>query len=364
MVKSILQATLPDMRIEGRFAENIEELAPFSATNCDLVVLKAHPEKSLLSLIELLKPPVILSVRDPRDCVASWTEMLGDEFRVFQPRLMKTCVAALRLVNQEYTYTIRYEEKATTSVRAVLAIAAHLDLNISEARAKTLLRDLSPDAVKQQITRMVAAGRIDPGKRLVSDAETLWLPAHIGDGRTGKYQEALSTEQLRSINCWSRAYCESFGYEIPAALPIARGQGRLLFGNSSDALPYLRAGFSYPEEGFTWTDGDEAFVALPLSQCITGNVACEFHYFKPRPQSAPPVRIVVMLLCGSAVLCSAIDSADAPTIRLATDDPRLYGTRELVFRIAVINPYCPKAHNDSHDERQLGLALQAISLSY
>ncbi len=254
--------------------------------------------------------------------------------------------------------------KATASVRTVLAIAAHLGLNVSKDQAEALLRKLSPEAVKQQITRMVAAGRIDPDKRLVSDAETLWLPAHIGDGRIGKYQEALSNEQLRSVNCWSRAYCEAFGYTLPAPLPIPRGHGRLLFGNCSDALQYLRVGFSYPETGFIWTDGDEAVIALPLLECITGNVSCEFHYFSPRPTSAPPVRIVVMLLCGSAVICSAIDTGDTPTIRLAIDDCRLYGKRELVFRIAVINPYCPKAHNDSNDERRLGMGLQAISLSY
>ena len=135
MVKLIIQATLPGVRIGGCFAENIEELAPSGSEHCDLVLLKTHPQQSLLSLIEFLNPPVILSVRDPRDCVASWIQMLGEDFSVFQPRLMKSCLAALRLVGRDNTYTIRYEDGATARVRTVMDIATHLGLSIAEDRA-------------------------------------------------------------------------------------------------------------------------------------------------------------------------------------------------------------------------------------
>ncbi len=364
MVKLIIQATLPGVRIGGCFAENIEELAPSGSEHCDLVLLKTHPQQSLLSLIEFLNPPVILSVRDPRDCVASWIQMLGEDFSVFQPRLMKSCLAALRLVGRDNTYTIRYEDGATARVRTVMDIATHLGLSIAEDRAAALVKELSPESVKIQIKHMADAGRIDPSKRLISDAKTLWLPAHIGDGRIGKYREALSDDQLRSINSWSRAYCEAFGYDVPAPLPIPRGSSTLSFGRHSSALPYLRAGFSYPEAGFTWSDGDEAIIALPLSASVDGRVTCELRYFKARPTGAPPVKLIVMLVCGGAVMRTMIDAGEGPMMRFEIDDTRMYGTEELLFRIAVVNPYCPKAHNDSNDDRWLGMALQAISLEY
>jgi hypothetical protein len=364
MVRSIIQAALPGVRIGGRFAENIEELVPASADHCDLVVLKAHPQRSLLSLIEFLKPPVILSVRDPRDCVASWIQMLGEDFSVFQPRLMRSCFAALSLVRHDYTHTLRYEDGATASVRTVMDIAAHLGLSIAEHRAAALVKELSPESVKEQIKQMADAGRIDPSERLIGDAKTLWLPAHVGDGKTGKYLEALSNDQIRAVNYWSRGYCKAFGYDVPAPLPIPRGDNSLSFGRHSDALPYLRAGFSYPEAGFTWTDGDDAVIALPLLAPVDGRVTCEFRYFKPKPTSAPPVKLVVMLLRGGAVMRTVIDAGEGPRIRFEIADERLYGTQELLFRIAVVNPYCPKAHNDNNDDRRLGMALQAISLAY
>ena len=364
MVKLIIQAALPGVRIGGCFAENIEELAPFGADHCDLVVLKTHPQQSLLSLIEFLNPPVILSVRDPRDCVASWMQMLGEEFSVFQPRLMKSCFAALRLARHDYTHTIRYEDGATASARTVMDIAAHLGLSIAQQRAAVLVKELSPESVKIQNKQMAEAGRIAPSERLISDAKTLWLPAHVGDGRIGKYREALSNDQLRSVNYWSRAYCEAFGYDVPAPLPIPRGSSTLSFGRHSGALSYLRAGFSYPEAGFIWTDGDEAIIALPLLASVDGRVTCEFRYFKPRPTGAPAVKLIVMLVCGGAVMRTMIDAGEGPTIRFEIDDTRLYGTEELLYRIAVVNPYCPKAHNDSNDDRRLGMALQAISLAY
>jgi hypothetical protein len=364
MVQSIIQAALPGVRIGGHFAENIDELALSSADHCDLVVLKTHPQRPLLSLIEFLKPPVILSVRDPRDCVASWMQMLGEDFSVFQPRLMRSCFAALTLAKHDYTHTIRYEDGATASVRTVMDIAAHLGLSIAEHRAAALLKELSPESVKEQIKRMADAGRIDPSERLIGDAKTLWLPAHVGDGRTGKYREALSNEQVRSVNYWSRAYCEAFGYDVPAPSPIPRGSSSLLFGCRSDALPYLRAGFSFPEAGFIWTDGDEAIIALPLLVPIDGRVTCEFRYFKPRPRNAPPVKLIVMLVRGGEVMRTVVDAGEGSTIRFDLDDTRLYGMQEILFRIAVVNSHCPKAHNENNDDRWLGMALQAISLAY
>jgi hypothetical protein len=364
MVKSIIQSALPGVRVGGRFAENIDELALSSAEHCDLVVLKTHPQLSLLSLIEFLKPPVILSVRDPRDCVASWMQMLGEDFSVFQPRLMRSCFAALQLARHDYTHTIKYEDGATASAQTVMDIAEHLGLSIAENRAVTLVKELSPESVKEKIKQMADAGRLDPNERLIGDAKTLWLPAHVGDGRTGKYQEALSSDQVRSVNYWSRAYCEAFGYDVPAATPIPRGSNLLSFGRHSNALPYLRSGFSFPEGGFTWTDGDEAIIVLPLALAVAGRVTCEFRHFKPQPRSAPPVKLVAMLLRGGAVIRTVSDAGEGAAIRFEIDDTRLYGVRELVFRIAVVNPYCPQAHNDNNDDRRLGMALQAIALTY
>lgn len=364
MVQAIIQAALPGVRIGGHFAENIDELALSSSDECDLVVLKTHPQQSLLSLIEFLKPPVILSVRDPRDCVASWMQMLGETFSVFQPRLMRSCFAALTLVKHDYTHTIRYEDGATASVQTVMNIAAHLGLSIDEHRAAALIKEMSPESVKDQIKRMADAGRIDPNERLVGDAKTLWLPAHVGDGKIGKYRETLSTDQVRSVNYWARAYCEAFGYVVPPPLPIPRGSSLLLFGRHSDALPCLRAGFSFPETGFTWTDGDQAIIVLPLLAPIDGHVTCEFRYFKPQPRSAPPVKLIIMLIRGGEVVRTVIDAGEGSTIRFDLDDARLYGMQELLFRVAVINSYCPKAHNANNDDRWLGMALQAISLAY
>jgi len=364
MVQSIIQAALPTLRIVGHFAENIEELMPLNLKTCDLVVLKTHPQPALLSLIEFLKPPVILSVRDPRDCVASWTQMLGEDFSIFQPRLMRSCGAALRLAGVEYTHTIRYEDGATASVQTIIDIASHFGLRIPEDRAAALLKKLSPESVKEQIKQLTDAGRIDRSERLVSDSKTLWLPEHVGDGRTGKYRELLSDDQVRSVNCWSRSYCKTFGYDVPAPLSIPRGTSSLVFGRHSDAVSYLRAGFSFPEAGFTWTNGDEALVALPLLEPISGRMTCEFRYFKPHGIDAPSVKLIIMLLRGTVLIHTVIDAGDGLPVRFDIDDSRLYGMHELLFRVAVADPYCPKAYNGGNDDRRLGMALQGISLTY
>lgn len=364
MVKAIINAAIPSARIAGRFAENVDEFDLSGTEHFDLVVLKAHPQPSLLSLIEFLEPPVILSVRDPRDCVASWLEMLGEEFDTFQPRLMRSCCAALRLVEHRNTLTVRYEDGATGNAQTLKSIADHLGLRIDQNSSAQLLARLSPEAVKEQIRSLASAGRLDAGARLIGDPQTLWLPAHVGDGKTGKYQQKLTVDQIRSVNCWARSYCEAFGYEIPAPAPIPRGNTVLGFGRDSDALTYLRAGFSYPEIGFTWTDGDVALIELPLAEAVENGLRCDFRYFTPRPPHAPPVKLAVMLLRQGAVIATAVDSGMGPPLQLEVTDTRLRGAHDLQFRIAVLNPYSPKAHKSTSDDRKLGMALQSIHISY
>lgn len=364
MVKAIVNAANPSARIAGRFAENIDEFVLSGTEQSDVIVLKTHPQPSLLALIEFLNAPVILSVRDPRDCVASWLEMLGEEFDAFQPRLMRSCSAALELAKSHRTLTIRYEDGATKNTRTVISIAEHLGLKIDEHCAAQLLTRLSAESVKEQINSMASTGRLDPGQRLVGDPQTLWLPAHVGDGRTGKYHQKLNAEQIRAVNYWARSYCQAFGYDVPASPAIPRGRTVLAFGRHSDALTYLLDGFSYPETAYTWSDGEIAMLALPLAEPMENEVRCEFRYFTPRPLNAPPVKLVAMLLCDGELLASAVDPGNGPQLKFEFTDSRLRGRQELRFRIAVMNPYSPKAHNNTNDERRLGIALQSISLTY
>lgn len=364
MLTSIIRMALPNIRVGGQFAENVDELSQLGLGQFDLIVLKTHPQLSMLRLIEFLRPPIVVSVRDPRDCMASWIEMAADSFALFQPRLMKSCSVALELKLQNYAHVIRYEDDAMASPRTVLGMAAHLGLQISERQADLLIRELSTEAVKKQIKQMTDSGKINPNVRLVGDPRTLWLPAHIGDGKSGKYQSALTRDQVRSIESWSRLYCEAFDYDVPARLPIPRGKTVLAFGMGSDATAYLESGFSYPESGFTWTDGTEATIALPLDVPISGLLECKFRYFKAASAKAPAVRLVIMLIQNGVVVRTILESKEGGSVAFSVDDPRVYGAQSLCFRVAISNPYCPKAHNDNNDDRWLGMALQAISVEY
>jgi hypothetical protein len=169
---------------------------------------------------------------------------------------------------------------------------------------------------------------------------------------------------IRSTDCWSPPHCEASGNAMPEPRPIPRGSNLLSFNDASDAVYYLQSGFSFPEPHFVWTDGETATVVLPLADPFVGRLSCRFHYFKPNSGTVAPVGLTVTLIMGGAAICTANDADDGMSIGLEVNDMRLSGPRELVFQIGIQDAYCPWTAGLSNDKRLLGMALQAISLSY
>jgi hypothetical protein len=152
MVRAVLREALPNVSVKGTFAEKIKEMKQHSA---DIVVLKTHPRLNLMALLEHIRAPVLLSVRDPRDCVASWMQMSGQSFDSAQYLLMRTCAAALQLAPR--SQVLRYEDGTTESIGAVMRIAEYLGLALSEPVAEMLTRELSFGAVEETIAALSAA---------------------------------------------------------------------------------------------------------------------------------------------------------------------------------------------------------------
>jgi hypothetical protein len=150
-----------------------------------------------------------------------------------------------------------------------------------------------------------------------------------------------------------------------ATQPIPRGKTTLRFNDASDAIYYLRRGFSGPERGHVWTNSELATIVLPLAEPVEEQLSCSFYYIKPKAPGAPPVRLTVMLIIGDGtVIRTANDVGDGVPIAFDVVDARLSGVRDLMFHIAIMDPFCPWVHGLSEDKRQLGMGLQAISIEY
>jgi hypothetical protein len=67
----------------------------------------------------------------------------------------------------------------------------------------------------------------------------------------------------------------------------------LTFGRDGNALPYLVYGWSAPEDGFTWTDGAEAGIYIPVRCDTPHGIAFELTGTAYQPENGPALTVTV-----------------------------------------------------------------------
>ena len=365
IVLSIIKHSMPSLRVKSCYAEQLEDVLYWlNSPDFDLVVVKSHcQQRPMLSYILEGDAPVILTVRDARDCLTSWLQHFGGTFKDPEQMFMRACVATVELKQHDKTCLLKYENGSTRMVRSVSDIARALGLQLSVETAKQIFDESTPEAIAKKISGLVDSGRINAANTSSRDATLMWSKDHVGDGRTNKFLECLNETEVISANYWSGSYADTFGYESGVPEPIAKGESVLTFGGRSRSLYYLRRGFSQPEDGFIWTDGPLARIEIPLNTELSDRLQCEFHYLIYKSKASAPVRFSIAL--ADEIIWNSRASSEAPnSLGLSIIDPRLRGQTKLTFSLIFQNPSSPREEGLSTDDRQLGLALKTIVLRY
>ena len=196
-------------------SQDSEAYLPWDALGSHMLVVKAHnPTAGLRSLIATANLPAVITVRDPRDSVASHLLRFPNSLaHDFDEALDAIAVSAERLValfRLRQLPIFRYEDGFVGKNETFDKVAALLCVNPSKEQRIAILDGLSPTAVRKTIAGLEAAGAIR-GEQ-VWDEETRWHAGHVGDGRVGKFKEVLTPAQQRAVLDRTREYCECFGY--------------------------------------------------------------------------------------------------------------------------------------------------------
>jgi hypothetical protein len=177
-------------------------------------VLKTHrPDEELREFICKTSYPLILSVRDPRDAVASLMKRFDRSFEYALTYVASSAEALPLLCRHRRPVILMYEKGYTASGRTIEVLAAQLKLSPSPDKIKTIGQVLSPYNVRQQLEVWQRRGIFDlESGPDAFDPQTHWHPNHVGDGRSGKWREVLSPDQAEAVILATREYCKSFGY--------------------------------------------------------------------------------------------------------------------------------------------------------
>jgi|HubBroStandDraft_5_1064220.scaffolds.fasta_scaffold40255_2 hypothetical protein len=207
-IRILKEARLPRGAVAAFFADN-SAMLPVGAEKAQILVIKSHePSKSILFLTRFARGKVLVSVREPRDSVASLMQRFGHSFESALRDVRVGAGHVIALSRGRETMTLRYEDGFADDERTVDKVARFLGVRLSKAGRGRIFRSLTREAVRKKIEKL-HKGETDPN---AFDFTTQWHPGHVGDGRVGKFKAVLTAAQQRKIEAVTKDYAKAFGY--------------------------------------------------------------------------------------------------------------------------------------------------------
>jgi hypothetical protein len=222
ILKAGPSATLKTAAVKAFYAENIASF-PGNAEYARHLVVKTHiPSNSLQFLARFARATIFITVREPRDAIASLMQRFDHKFENCLAEVAAGAERIIELSKARKVLILRYEDGFYDRPRGVSQVAAHLGVKISASKRDRIFHSLTREAVQRKIgdlERKGVFGRLPDPDRF--DPKTHWHPGHVGDGTIGKYSEVLSAKQQAAVLAKLGDYCRRFGYPTRAK-PIRR----------------------------------------------------------------------------------------------------------------------------------------------
>jgi hypothetical protein len=356
------------------FAGELQDF-PEGAENADFVLIKCHaPGPGLRVYRRMTKAATIVSVRDPRDAVASLIQRFGMPFEAACRRVAASAEAAVALLGTGDPLMLRYEDGFCDQADTVGRIAAYLGLSPPNEILRAIYNDLRRDSVAEKIAALGEAGRFGQGAAWdVFDPVTHWHPGHVGDAATGKFSRVLSPDEQAEALAATADFCVVFGYETEVTAGGRRVPALvwrrhyvlgtvLRFGLDPAASRLLAEGWALPDEDHVWAIGEESALDLFLTGVPADAAALtlSLHIQPIRPPGLPGQRIFIAVN-GAAVL----ETRAAGITRLEAAVPRAIFSTQDSMRIVLRHPDAVRPCDhwaDRRDTRKLSFKLLSMEM--
>lgn len=205
------------------YADRIEDF-PADADSALLLVIKTHiPSPALAFLTSFARGSVFITVREPRDSVASLMKRFGHEFEASLQEVSSSGARLVELSSLGRSMVLRYEEGFFRRPATMARLSRQMGVAVAPASLDQIYRSLTAANVKREIARLAKRGAFGVcGHPDSFDPKTHWHPGHVGDRRVGKYADMLSPRMQRQVLNVTSDYCLRFGYPTEAPAPRRR----------------------------------------------------------------------------------------------------------------------------------------------
>lgn len=321
------------------------------------LVIKSHaPAPELVDLVRFVGGQIILSVRDPRDCVSSLIQAFNYE-KSSAITLLKECASALdSILDDKIGHIVRYEDSIDRA-ETISAIATAVGCELPMEGVENIYTFLKKGAVNAVIQDSLESGLIDAANPAQSwTAVTFWHPNHIGDSRIGKHVDFLTPEDSAIIGRLMPNIMSRFGY-IVYPIPAISDDGEATSGDYISLL--CKNGMSYPENWGVWTDSDKASMELCFSRavksvCLEIRISLGPSFYTPNEKTCGAIFINEEL----TVMLDSRFPAESEIIVINKVDLAGGGNVSISFEFSNIKS--PLELNIGEDVRRLGVAVKDI----
>jgi hypothetical protein len=185
----------------------------FDALSDTLVVQTQRPSAALCELAIRLTLPVVMTVREPRDAIASLVKRFGYFFAAAFKAVVSGNAPMVQLHRRAAPFVLRFEDRFYDREVTIAAVAEFLGIELSAPLLGEIFSGLTRQAVSIKIEQMRLRGVFGTVARPVArDPETRWQLGHVGDIAIGQHAEFLSQEQQVLVLAANADYCAEFGY--------------------------------------------------------------------------------------------------------------------------------------------------------
>jgi hypothetical protein len=226
VVRKLAELLHPDWPIAGPYVVRGVELPPFDAPSRYIIVKTHRTDDLAMAKLAEHANAICVSIRDPRDCVASLVRYHAMDFAAALEQVGQDARYCSRIATHPRASLFRYEacfpdapatiEKIASTFGAVLP-PAERDRIFAETRRPVI------EAFIQQLDQLPRALRPAPDDLV--DPVTKWHRHHANrTGEIGRWNRELTASQVAQIVGDLGDWMDSFGYSTALAPQGRQGQ--------------------------------------------------------------------------------------------------------------------------------------------
>lgn len=213
-IRSVMNVLLPDELPLGIYAETADQLPP-DWTGSDQIIIKSHHTDEAATAIVLQHADRIwISIRDPRDCVASASTYIFPDFDSALEAVVRSALHCERFILDPRSVLLRYEDGFIDDPATLDRFATVHSRVLSTQDREQLFQQTRRTAIETMIKQFDSSETVDDGylgHRV--HLETQWHTHHLNrTGEVGRWRRALSPTQAMEIQRRLGPWMERFGY--------------------------------------------------------------------------------------------------------------------------------------------------------